>query len=223
MTDDFVSQPNGYISADWATQVIPATPGTPTPVVTTIPQSSNYIQQIPPANTNPGSYTLFNSLSCLYSQAEFSVRVSANADSRIVLGWEDSTGANGIYLYAPETNLGKIDTEYAQFYTKYGGTNYGYVLNSAPSTTTASNILLDSSANITGRIVWEAGKASFYLSGHSSPYAVIDNTGTPRVPPVTGILDPANRMKFIIRNQTDGTDSSQVIVDYVKIYSSDCK
>jgi hypothetical protein len=226
-TDDFVSSPNGYIPGSWSFQLAQTT--TPLVAITSWPNENLYRQEIPTSNPGPGKITLSNALSCLHGQAEFKVTLYGSSQDRVTLGWEDATGANSIYVTAPEIQGGSTaDSSFIQFHSVYQGQDFGY--NSASSSSaTPSNIYLGSSANGTpfiGRIVWEAspdnftGSASLYLNNHTTPDAVISDDTT------TGaaiIKVPTTRMKFIIRNQTGGNDSGFVQVDYVKIYSGNCQ
>jgi hypothetical protein len=150
-----------------------------------------------------------------------------NGANLITVGWEDDGGTNAIYVTAPENPSGPIDTSFINFTTKYGGNVYNYTNTPTPPATPNPNIYLGSNANgvfFTGRINWFAssgnytGETDLYLNGSDTPSAVIkDDIGS------AIFKVPTQKMKFIIRNTTNGDDTSWVEVDYIKITSNNCQ
>jgi len=223
--EEFVTAPLGYVTSNWtivATVVVPTL---------SWPGQNRYRQEIPTGEA-AGNYGIKTNLTCLYGQADFSLRLSANAANHITLGWEDAAGHNGIYLTAPEILASQITTDmsYLRFNTVYQGTPYYYSYNPSLASPYDRDINLTHSANGTffiGRMVWDSGGPSNNYMGQAKLY--LDNAATPvatisdDIPGATNKV-PNTTLHFFIRNDNSAaTDYSWAEVDYVKLSSSNCQ
>ena len=230
--DVFISPFSGYDPTLWAPTLTSASTPPPAPTISW-PFENLYQQEFSASNTHPGNYALTSRQACLFGQAEFRLRLSSSSSAAspvpaagvnlITIGWEDTTGTNGIYLTAPELVSGQIDTSYVHFTTLYQGTAFTYPDPTTPALN-SPNIRLNSSANgtfFTGIITWNAtdtnytGETDLYLNGSNTPTAIIKDDISSAIFKV-----PTKKMKFIIRNTTNGVDASWVEVDYVRITSN---